>query len=150
MTLLHDLKIAQKRVSRHHCQWHAGLGATQGRASCPDSAAMCKHVAATLYGIGARLDVEPELLFGLRKVDAKELIAHAGEGAAPVQKQPDAGRILDSSKLADVFGIDFGGVDATPSHRPTAKKAKSVAPRKAKSANHVGKRSARGKSGKAR
>src|ERR1700680_4671191 len=117
--------------------------------NCPDSAAMCKHVAATLYGIGARLDVEPELLFGLRKVDAKELIARAGEGT-PVQKLPDAGRILDSSKLADVFGIDFGGVDAKPSHRPTAKKAKSVAPRKAKSANRVGKRSARGKSGKAR
>jgi len=118
--------------------------------SCPDSAALCKHVAATLYGIGARLDAEPELLFGLRKVDAKELIAHAGEGAAPVQKLPDACRILDSSKLADVFGIDFGGVDRNPSHRPTAKKAKSVAPRKAKSANRVGKRSARGKSGKAR
>src|SRR5260370_28302115 len=46
----------------------------------PASAAMCKHVVATLYGIGARLDVEPELLFGLRKVDAKELIARAGEG----------------------------------------------------------------------
>ena len=118
--------------------------------SCPDSAALCKHVAATLYGIGARLDAEPELLFGLRKVEAKELIAHAGEGAAPVQKLPDAGRILDSSKLADVFGIDFGGVDRNPSHRPTAKKAKSVAPRKAKSVNRVGKRSARGKSGKAR
>lgn len=118
--------------------------------TCPDSAAMCKHVAATLYGIGARLDVEPELLFGLRKVDAKELIACAGEGGAPVQKLPDAGRILDSSKLADVFGIDFGGVDAKPSHRPTAKKAKSAAPRKAKSAIRVGKRSARGKSGNAR
>jgi len=118
--------------------------------SCPDSAALCKHVAATLYGIGARLDAEPELLFGLRKVEAKELIAHAGEGAAPVQKLPDAGRILDSSKLADVFGIDFGGVDRNPSHRPTAKKAKSVAPCKAKSANRVGKRLARGKSGKAR
>src|SRR5258707_8941276 len=118
--------------------------------SCPDSAALCKHVAATLYGIGARLDAEPELLFGLRKVDAKELIAHAGEGAAPVQKQPDAGRILDSSKLADVFGIDFGGVDPKTSHKPTAKKAKAVAPRKAKSANSVVKRSARGKSGKAR
>jgi len=118
--------------------------------NCPDSAAMCKHVAATLYGIGARLDVEPELLFVLRKVDAKELIARAGEGGTPVQKLPDAGRILDSSKLADVFGIDFGGVDAKPFHRPTAKKAKSVAPRAAKSANRVGKRSARGKSGKAR
>jgi uncharacterized Zn finger protein len=118
--------------------------------NCPDSAAMCKHVAATLYGIGARLDVEPELLFGLRKVDAKELIARAGEGGTPVQKLPDAGRILDSSKLADVFGIDFGGVDAKPSHKPAAKKAEAVAPRKAKSANRVGKRPARGKSGKAR
>src|SRR6266436_1069481 len=80
--------------------------------SCPDSAALCKHVAATLYGIGARLDAEPELLFGLRKVEAKELIAGAGEGGTPVQKLPDSGRILDSSKLSDVFGIDFGGMDA--------------------------------------
>jgi uncharacterized Zn finger protein len=118
--------------------------------SCPDSAAMCKHVAATLYGIGARLDVEPELLFGLRQVDAKELIARAGEGGTPVQNLPDAGRILDSSKLADVFGIDFGGGEPKPSLRPTAKKGKSVAPRKAKSANRVGKRSVRAKTGKAR
>jgi uncharacterized Zn finger protein len=118
--------------------------------SCPDSAAMCKHVAATLYGIGARLDSAPELLFGLRKVDARELIARAGEGGTPVQKLPGAGRILDSSKLADVFGIDFGAADPQSSHKPIGKKRKSVAPRKAKSANRVGKRSARGKSGKSR
>lgn len=118
--------------------------------SCPDSAAMCKHVAATLYGIGARLDSAPELLFGLRKVDAKELIARAGEGGTPVQKLPGAGRILDSSKLADVFGIDFGGAEPKPSDKPTARKRKSVAPRRAKSASRVGKRSARRKSGKAR
>lgn len=90
------------------------------------------------------------LLFGLRKVDAKELIARAGEGGTPVQKLPDACRILDSSKLADVFGIDFGDVYAKPSHKPTAKKPKSMAPRKAKSANRVGKRSVRGKYRKAR
>jgi hypothetical protein len=118
--------------------------------SCPDSAAMCKHIAATLYGIGARLDSAPELLFGLRKVDAKELIARAGEGGTPVQKLPGAGRILDPSKLADVFGIDFGAADPKSSHKPIGKKGKSVAPRKAKSAKRVGKRSARGKSGKAR
>jgi uncharacterized Zn finger protein len=118
--------------------------------SCPDSAAMCKHVAATLYGIGARLDSAPELLFGLRKVDAKELIARAGEGGTPVQKVPGAGRILDSSKLTDVFGIDFGGEDLKLSHEPTARKRKSVSPRRAKPANRVGNRSARGKSGKAR
>jgi uncharacterized Zn finger protein len=40
---------------------------------------MCKHVAATLYGIAARLDAEPELLFRLRKVDSKELVARVGE-----------------------------------------------------------------------
>jgi hypothetical protein len=84
----------------------------------------------------------------LRKVDAKELIARAGEDGAPVQKLPHAGRILDSSKLADVFGIDFGGVDAKPNHK--VKKAKPAAPRKDKSANRVGKRSARGNPGKAR
>jgi uncharacterized Zn finger protein len=116
--------------------------------SCPDSAAMCKHVAAALYGIGARLDADPELLFGLRRVDAKELIARAGEGAAPVQKVPGAGRILDSSKLADVFGMDLGGADPKPSYKPAAKKTKSRAPGAYKSAQRVGKRSARKKSNK--
>jgi hypothetical protein len=108
--------------------------------SCPDSAAMCKHVAATLYGIGARLDSEPELLFGLRKVDPKELIARAGDGGTPGGKLPDAARILDSSKLADVFGIDFGGIDANPFHKPPHKN-----PRKAKPAKRAGKKSARKK-----
>jgi uncharacterized Zn finger protein len=37
--------------------------------SCPDWADMCKHVAAALYGVGARLDEQPELLFVLRNVD---------------------------------------------------------------------------------
>src|ERR1017187_3344191 len=115
--------------------------------SCPDSAAMCKHVAATLYGIGARLDAEPELLFGLRQVDAKELIARAGEGGVPVQKLPVAGRILDSSKLAGVFAIDWGGADLKPSHKPSAKKTKSRGPRAYKSAKPAGTRSARKKSG---
>jgi uncharacterized Zn finger protein len=117
--------------------------------SCPDSAAMCKHVAATLYGIGARLDADPELLFGLRKVDAKELIARAGESAAPVQEVPSAGRILDSSKLADVFGIDFGRADPEPICRPATKR-KSLAPRKGLSATRTSAPSARKKSKKAR
>jgi hypothetical protein len=64
--------------------------------------------------IGARLDAEPELLFGLRKVDANELIARAGQRDTPVRNLADASRILDSSKLADVFGIDFGGADPKP------------------------------------
>ena len=43
--------------------------------SCPDSAGMCKHLAAVMYGVGARLDNKPELLFKLRGVDHEELIS---------------------------------------------------------------------------
>jgi uncharacterized Zn finger protein len=43
--------------------------------SCPDWADMCKHVAAVLYGVGARLDQEPEFLFQLRGVDYLDLIS---------------------------------------------------------------------------
>ncbi|MBE3129096.1 MAG: hypothetical protein IMZ54_00060, partial [Acidobacteria bacterium] len=49
----------------------------QMRCSCPDYATMCKHVAATLYGVGARLDIRPELLFVLRGVDHMQLIDEA-------------------------------------------------------------------------
>jgi uncharacterized Zn finger protein len=119
--------------------------------SCPDSAAMCKHVAATLYGIGARLDAEPELLFGLRKVDAKELIVRAGEGDALAQKAPRAARILDSSKLADVFGIDLPGVDPKPPGKPPAKPpAKPSVKRQTPPANAKGKAAIRLRAGSGR
>src|SRR5207344_3222644 len=48
--------------------------------SCPDWADMCKHVAAVLYGVGSRLDERPELLFTLRGVDEKDLVAGADGG----------------------------------------------------------------------
>ena len=51
--------------------------------SCPDWADMCKHVAAVLYGVGARLDEQPQLLFVLRGADEAELIAGAGQDLAP-------------------------------------------------------------------
>jgi uncharacterized Zn finger protein len=90
---------------------------------------MCKHVAATLYGVGARLDAEPELLFSLRKVDAKELIARAGDGGPPVSKAPRAGRILDASRLADVFGIDMAGSGTKqPPARAPARATKTAPP----------------------
>ena len=63
--------------------------------SCPDWASMCKHVAAVLYGIGARLDHQPELLFTLRKVDQQDLIANAGvavEDAQAASQREGAGR----------------------------------------------------------
>jgi uncharacterized Zn finger protein len=68
---------------------------------CPDWADLCKHLAAVLYGIGARLDESPELLFTLRDVDHKELIStdiHI----------PSAGkRRRISGDIADVFGVEL-------------------------------------------
>ncbi len=75
--------------------------------SCPDWADMCKHVAAVLYGIGARLDHQPELLFRLRAVDEKDLIVNAGQ-AIPLSKQgPAAAKVLGDDDLSDIFGLDM-------------------------------------------
>jgi uncharacterized Zn finger protein len=76
--------------------------------SCPDWAEMCKHVAATLYGIGARLDQAPELLFTLRQVDHMDLVGHAGSRvvATTVGKgKRDAA--LAGEDLSALFGIDI-------------------------------------------
>jgi uncharacterized Zn finger protein len=75
--------------------------------SCPDWASMCKHVAAVLYGIGARLDQQPELLFTLRQVDQQDLIAQAGSELAKQRKLPAATRVLVSDDLSAMFGIDI-------------------------------------------
>jgi hypothetical protein len=59
--------------------------------SCPDWADTCKHVAAALYGVGARLDDKPELLFLLRGVDPVELIGKASAAEAVRQVAPIVG-----------------------------------------------------------
>ena len=78
--------------------------------SCPDWAYMCKHVAATLYGIGARLDEEPGLFFKLRKVEMNDLISRAVEDKTrkllKVARRKSS-RVMDDSSLSDVFGIDL-------------------------------------------
>jgi len=78
------------------------------RCSCPDGASMCKHVAAALYGVGARLDEEPALLFRLRHVDPEALIHHA---AAPARRnqagQPAADSDLAGVDLSALFGIEI-------------------------------------------
>ena len=75
--------------------------------NCPDWAMMCKHVAAVLYGVGARLDQQPELLFRLRRVDPKELVAQAGAGLPRARRGPAAGKVLEADRIADVFGIEM-------------------------------------------
>jgi len=92
--------------------------------SCPDWASMCKHVAAVLYGIGARLDQQPELLFTLRKVNSAHLVAHAGTALSATRAQPASGRVLAADDLSAMFGIDMAPVAAPPSPPPAAPKAR--------------------------
>jgi uncharacterized Zn finger protein len=78
--------------------------------SCPDWAWMCKHVAAVLYGVGARLDSQPELLFTLRGVDPSELIETV---SLPISgKQSGKHRQLQRNDLSSLFGIDLADSDS--------------------------------------
>lgn len=84
--------------------------------SCPDAASMCKHVAAVLYGVGARLDNEPELLFLLRHVEPQDLIRQAGN--VPTMAHSDTQGALDSTDLSALFGIDLDDVSAASAAPP--------------------------------
>ncbi len=95
--------------------------------SCPDGAYMCKHIAAALYGVGARLDGKPELFFTLRGADVQELITAAASNAASVGGTP-AGDGLDAGDLSDIFGVEIDSasplpqaVTAAPLGKPAAK-----------------------------
>ena len=99
--------------------------------SCPDWASMCKHVAATLYGVGARLDERPELLFLLRGVDKSELIAGGPQAALAI---PAAGKVLEDGDVAALFGIEMAETAAAPAARPGRRAAGTPAGRKAQGA----------------
>jgi uncharacterized Zn finger protein len=75
--------------------------------SCPDWADMCKHVAAVLYGVGARLDHKPELLFVLRGVDESDLLARAGADLPLAKPAPANAKVLGDGDIAALFGIDM-------------------------------------------
>jgi len=78
---------------------------------CLDFASMCKHVAAVLYGVGARLDRSPELLFRMRAVDESELLA--GLDRAVLAATLPEGRVLAGEDIAALFGLDITGSDDT-------------------------------------
>ena len=89
--------------------------------SCPDWAYMCKHVAATLYGIGARLDEEPGLFFKLRKVRMNDLVTGVVEDKTRKlleKAKKKTKRVIAESELADMFGIDM----EAPVKKPLTKK----------------------------
>ena len=76
--------------------------------SCPDWAGMCKHVAATLYAVGSRLDESPELLFVLRGVDHLELVTEATESVTTrVVASTEDSATLAPENLEEVFGIEI-------------------------------------------
>jgi uncharacterized Zn finger protein len=75
--------------------------------SCPDWADMCKHVAAVLYGIGARLDQTPQLLFVLRGVDENQLLAGAGPSLSLEKSGHSKATVLDGTDIAALFGLEM-------------------------------------------
>jgi uncharacterized Zn finger protein len=77
----------------------------QMNCSCPDWATMCKHVAAVMYGVGARLDHQPELLFALRKIDHAEIITQAAD--LEVTRPGSRRKTIADDALGSVFGINL-------------------------------------------
>lgn len=76
--------------------------------SCPDWALMCKHVAAVLYGIGARLDENPSLFFELRGIEMGRFIDVAiANRVERMLKNAGrtSGRTIDEGDIRGLFGI---------------------------------------------
>ncbi len=100
-------KGVMERICRHRSGLFPSPDEIKLSCTCPDWASMCKHVAAVLYGIGARLDEQPELLFKLRDADEKELITKAGKGLPLARKGPAAKKVLGGGDLAEIFGLEL-------------------------------------------
>ena len=113
--------------------------------SCPDWASMCKHVAAVLYGIGARLDQDPSLFFHLRQVNMDELItkaiAETTEHWIEKAEETTTTPTIAEADLGAVFGIDMEampGIGNAPvgGAKPKDKKRTKKAPRQVKQHAH--------------
>src|SRR4051812_1692953 len=96
--------------------------------SCPDWADMCKHVAAALYGVGARLDEKPQLLFVLRDVDENELLASTGQDLALTRAARSA-KVLDDTDVAALFGLEMVETSNSDTRTPTAPQAAPLRPK---------------------
>jgi uncharacterized Zn finger protein len=111
--------------------------------SCPDWAGMCKHVAATLYAVGARLDESPELLFVLRGADHLELVTAATKSVTMGVSSVEGSTTLSGENLEEVFGIEIesaalpvaiSSLSRSPKARPPKKVAVGTGPKRAKTA----------------
>ncbi len=101
--------------------------------SCPDSAGLCKHLAAVLYGVGTRLDQSPELLFTLRNVNHLDLISEAVTAEnldRALAGKPDEN--LTVGDLGEMFGIELESSASAPNKalRPTNAKPRGASAKK--------------------
>ncbi|WP_179137326.1 SWIM zinc finger family protein [Candidatus Entotheonella palauensis] len=104
------------------------------KCNCPDGASMCKHIAAALYGVGARLDEDPSLFFKLRQINVDDLITEtvADTAQALLDKAGhQSANILDDVDLGDVFGIELDNMDAPLPDLPAVTPKPSTAKKKA-------------------
>ena len=92
--------------------------------NCPDGAYLCKHIAAVIYGVGHRLDTEPESLFLLRKVDQNKLIKHI---KLPTSDKTQKRQV--KGDLSDIFGIN---IDEQPIQKKTLRKTTKQTSKKAR------------------
>ncbi len=114
-----------KAVMERLCRQDAGLfprpSEIRFSCTCPDFASMCKHVAAALYGVGARLDHKPELLFRLRAVNETELVADIDVVLPVSRRGTGSGKILEGGNLSALFGLEMAA-------RPAVEQASSRGP----------------------
>jgi uncharacterized Zn finger protein len=105
-----------KAVMERLCRQDAGLfpkpSEIRFSCTCPDFASMCKHVAAALYGVGARLDHKPELLFRLRAVNETELVADIDVVLPISRKDTGSDKILEGGDLSALFGLEMAAPPA--------------------------------------
>lgn len=121
---LSALDVLQGKMPRHllglFCNRQNGIFPRRSQVrfscSCPDDSSLCKHLAAVLYGVGHRLDEQPELLFALRGLDIGELVTDAAAAtlAAPAESE------LGEADLSAVFGIELAPAELLPVPSPAA------------------------------
>jgi len=97
--------------------------------TCPDFAGLCKHLAATLYAVGRRLDEQPAVLFTLRGVDPNEMIATNAVEAIQHLTAPAA---TDDARRAALAGMDFGEVFGIDSEVSSPEPAEAAVPKPGK------------------
>lgn len=97
--------------------------------NCPDWADLCKHLAAVLYGVGSRLDTQPELFFLLRGVDQNELFS---ADFASNLVDSSAASAISTEDLGSMFGIELDNLEtvgiAVPVEPAIAKTPKKSSP----------------------